>query len=135
MINNKNYKIEYSDELKKIIYYELVEDNYVVINKPINYIDFFRQDIMWIIYPELYHESDSDYVDSKYKISINYLVDINNLNRLVNNNNTDYSTKLDYIKLYFDNNDNLIRIGYDLDNYCRNNSICDSNLDIDLEKK
>ena len=134
-INNKNYKIEYSDELSKIIYYELIDGNYVIIDKPIRYIDFLRQDILWVIYPDLYHESDTNYVDSKYKISIDYIVDINNLNRLINKNITDYSTKTDSIKLYFGNNDNLLRVSYDLDNYCRNMNMCKSNLEIDLERK
>ena len=134
-INNKNYKLEYSDELNKIIYYELVDGNYVIIDKPVSFIDFFRQDILWVIYPSLYHESDTNFVNSKYKISINYLVDINNLYRLINKSNTDYSTRGDSIKLYFDNNDNLVRISYGLDNYCRYSDICKNNLEIDLEIK
>ena len=134
-INNKNYKLEYSDELNKNIYYELIDSNYVIIDKPTKFIDFLRQDILWILYPSLYHESDTNYVDSKYKLSINYLVDINNLNKLIYKTDTDYSTMGDFIKLYFDKEENLIRISYGLDNYCRNNNICNSNLEIDLEKK
>ena len=134
-INNKNYKLEYSDELNKNIYYELIDGNYVIIDKPTKFIDFLRQDILWILYPSLYHESDTNYVDSKYKLSINYLVDINNLNKLIYKTDTDYSTMGDFIKLYFDKEENLIRISYGLDNYCRNNNICNSNLEIDLEKK
>ena len=110
-------------------------NNYVIIDKPISFIDFFRQDILWVLYPSLYHESDSNYVDSNYKLSINYLVDINSLNKLINKTDTDFSTKADSIKLYFDKEENLIRVSYGLDNYCRNNNICNSNLEIDLEKK
>ena len=134
-INNNSYKLEYSDELNKNIYYELIDGNYVIIDKPIKYIDYFNQAILWVIYPNLYHESDTNYVDSKYKISINYLVDINILNKVINKTNTDYSTKTDSIKLYFDKDEKLIGISYALDNYCRNNDICKTNLEINLEKK
>ena len=72
---------------------------------------------------------------SEKDIFINYLVDINSLNKLINKTDTDFSTKADSIKLYFDKEENLIRISYGLDNYCKKNNICNSNLEIGLEKK
>lgn len=124
-VNNKSYKKELDN------YYILDNNNYISINNPIKFNRFIEVEYINNLLDISYLESNSTYKDNDYK-SNNYLLDINNISKIMDGKISDFNSNSDYLKLYFNNINKVNRIYYDLDNYCRYNNICSYSLVIDI---
>ena len=87
---------------------------------------FLKLEIIKKIVDEGYLESKTTYESGK--IIYNFLVSSNNINKIIENKDTDYEEIPNKISIIKENN--IEEITFSLNSYCLNNKLCDKSLKI-----
>lgn len=143
-ILNKNYSFTYKvvlddttylyegDKLNDEILYKYNDNEYYVnkdnvdVENPIKFKSFLDEDIIKKIVDEGYLESKTTYESGK--IIYNFLISSNNINKIIENKDTDYEEIPNKISIIKENN--IEEITFSLNSYCLNNKLCDKSLKI-----
>ena len=129
--DNANLEFIYNGEKYSLIGGKYYKDgnNSNSVDNPMKFEKFFMEENITQIIQSSYFESQTTYGDGR--ILYNFLISSNTINKLLDNKDTDFSEVPNKISLTIGNN-NLEKIVYELDSYCKLNTLCSKGLKITI---
>lgn len=98
--------------------------NNIVVDNPYIFYEMIDVDNFNNIFSNAYYNSKTEYEDGR--VDYNYLISSNSLNKLLYDVDTDFEEVPNNIVFSTDDENNLNKIVYNLDNYCLNSDLCNS---------
>lgn len=129
--NRFDYKYNDKDYYQENLITYVKESEWVSIESPIKYNMFLDESFIGNIIDSSYSESKTTYESGD--ITYNLLITSDTLNKLINKKNTDTAGEPNRISVSINSYKYVNEITYNLDNYCKLNNICTSNLNIKVK--
>ena len=127
---DERYEYKYNDKdyyQENLITY-VKEDNWVSAESPIKFNKLLEAKYIDKVINSSYVEAKTTYDNGNTMYSL--LISSNTLNKILDNKDTDIDDVANKITLTIDKHRYVNEIDYDLNNYCKSNNICNSNLNI-----
>lgn len=99
-------------------------------DNPYVFSEFLKVENISLIMDSATYVSKTEFENGK--VDYNFLISSNTLNKILYNNDTDYDEVPNSIILSSDSDNNINKINYKLNSFCRLNKKCSSSLDIEL---